>query len=133
MLVQTIEKLDLFMLFIKTNSHQARCLVFFDAQRSPVRLLEARWHNHTPEPLKCERGQKRGGYERDRANDRTIFIRKRGFRANDRIFCIRERACIGAKSIKWQNKEKKVDKPLAKSRKVIYNIIIKLKKKEHTL
>ena len=39
MLVQTIEKLDLFMLFIKTNSHQAKRLVFLYAQRSPVRLV----------------------------------------------------------------------------------------------
>jgi hypothetical protein len=69
-------------------------------QRSPVRLLVSRWHNHTPEPLKCERGQKRGVYERDRASDRAIFTRKRGFRANERVICTRERACIEAKGIK---------------------------------
>jgi hypothetical protein len=94
-------------------------------QRSPVRLLVSRWHNHTPEPLKCERGQKRGVYERDRANDRTIFTIKRGFRANDKAIFIRKKACIEAKNIKKQKEEKKVDKTIDKPEPLIYNIIIK--------
>lgn len=76
MLVQTIKRLDLFMLFIKTTPTKQSCLVFFCTQRSPVRLLEARWHNHTPEYLKCERGEKRGVYERAKAIHRTIHVRK---------------------------------------------------------
>ena len=72
-----------------------------------------------------EGGQKRGVYEQDRTNDRTIFIRKRGFRVNDKAICTRKKACIRAKGIKKQKEEKKVDKSLAKSHKVIYNIIIK--------
>lgn len=94
-------------------------------QRSPVRLLVSKWHNHTPEPLKCERGEKRGGYERDRADRGIIYTRKRGFRTNDKAIFTRERACIKAKNTKKQKEEKKVDKHLAKSHKLIYNIIIK--------
>lgn len=97
-------------------------------QRSPVRLLEARWHNHTPDPLKCEVGQKRGVYERDRVFHRTFCIRERGFRANERAIFTRGRACIEAKSIKRQNEEKKVDKTIDRMSVMIYNIIIKLKK-----
>ena len=47
-----------------------------DPQISPVRLLVSRWRNHTPEPLKCEVGQKRGVYERDRANDKDNLHQK---------------------------------------------------------
>ena len=71
------------MLFIKTTPTKQSCLVFFCTQRSPVRLLEARWHNHTPEYLKCEVGQKRGVYERAS----TIYkdnSRKKGFKPDEK-------------------------------------------------
>jgi hypothetical protein len=69
--------------------------VFLYAQRSPVRSLEARRHNHTPRTLKCERGEKRRVYERDREFHGTIFIRKkdlermRGLSAPERGFVSR--------------------------------------------
>ena len=61
MLVQTIEKLDLFMLFIKTNSHQAVLLGLFLHPEKPCTLVKAKLAQYHPVLFKMrERAKERG-------------------------------------------------------------------------
>ena len=61
MLVQTIEKLDLFMLFIKTNSHQAFSLGVFVCPEKPCTLVSGEVAQLHSILIKMrERGKERG-------------------------------------------------------------------------
>lgn len=110
MLVQAIEKLDLFMLFIKippTKQNFAWC--FLTPKTAHTEVFYQGGTITPPSQLKRNVGQIRGVYERDRTIHRIIHV---------------EKAQTRRKKLKEQ--EKTVDSP----RTMVYNIIIKLKKTE---